>query len=142
MPTNRVPLPLPAVLERVHLAGESVGPAEALRRACVWRQLVEEYQPMAKSLEWQLAGLHWAREGALPFIDSNVPYIVTNNGGVSADAAALLFASCLEPGAGCGRIAVLELGAGTGLFARYFLDEFRLLCEREFETSTSGWPTM
>jgi len=127
----RVPLPLPAMLERIHLAGESVAPAESLRRARVWRQLVEEYQPLAKSLEWQLAGLHWTREGVLPFIDGNVPYIVNNNGRVSADAAALLFASCLEPGAGCERIAVLELGAGTGLFARYFLDEFRLLCERE-----------
>jgi tetratricopeptide (TPR) repeat protein len=128
---NRVPLPLPVILERIHLAGDSVAPAESLRRACVWRQLVEEYQPLAKSLEWQLAGLPWTREGVFPFIDSNVPYLVNNNGRVSADAAALLFASCLEPGARCERIAVLELGAGTGLFARYFLDEFRLLCERE-----------
>jgi len=131
MPVNRVPLPLPVILERIHLAGDSVAPAASLRRACVWRQLVEEYQPLAKSLEWQLAGLHWTREGVFPFIDSNVPYLVNNNGRVSADAAALLFASCLEPGARCERIAVLELGAGTGLFARYFLDEFRLLCERE-----------
>lgn len=124
-------MPLPVILERTHLAGESVAPAESVRRACVWRQLVEEYQPLAKSLEWQLADLHWTREGVFAFIDSNVPYLVTNNGRVAADAAALLFASCLEPGAGCERIAVLELGAGTGLFARYFLDEFRLLCERE-----------
>lgn len=128
---NRIPLPLPVILERIHLAGDSVAPAESLRRARVWRQLVEENQPLAKSLEWQLAGLHWAQEGVLPFIDSHVPYLVNNNGRVSADAAALLFASCLEPGAGRERIAVLELGAGTGLFARYFLDEFRLLCERE-----------
>ncbi|MGD0015791.1 MAG: SAM-dependent methyltransferase, partial [Bryobacteraceae bacterium] len=128
---NRVPLPLPVILERIHLAGEAVTPAESLRRACVWRQLVEEYQPLAKSLEWQLAGLHWTREGVFPFIDNNVPYLVNNNGRISADAAALLFASCLESGARCERIAVLELGAGTGLFARYFLDEFRLLCERE-----------
>jgi hypothetical protein len=114
----------------------------ATARLCVWRQLVEEYEPLAKSLEWQLAGLHWTREGVLPFIDRHVPYLVNNNGRVSADAAALLFASCLESGARRERISVLELGAGTGLFARYFLDEFRLLCEREFETSTSGWPTM
>jgi tetratricopeptide (TPR) repeat protein len=119
------------MLERIHLAGGSVAPAESLRLARVWRQLVEEYQPMAKSLEWQLADLHWRREGVFAFIDSNVPYLVTSNGRIAADAAALLFASCLEPGAPGGRIAVLELGAGTGLFARYFLDEFRLLCERE-----------
>ena len=131
MSLNRVPLPLPVILERTHLAGDSATPAEALGRARVWRQLVEDYQPLAKSLEWQLADLHWTREGVLPFIDSSVPYIVNNNGRISADAAALLLASCVESKSGGERLAVLELGAGTGLFARYFLDEFQLLCERE-----------
>ncbi len=105
--------------------------AELLRRTSVWRQLVEDFRPLARSLEWRLADLHWMREGVFPFIDSHVPYLVNNDGRLSADAAALLFQNCLETRARQGPIGVLELGAGTGLFARYFLDEFRLLCERE-----------
>jgi tetratricopeptide (TPR) repeat protein len=93
--------------------------------------MIEDYRPLAESLGWQLAALNWLRLGVLPFIAGDVPFIVNNNGRLSTDAAALVFANCREAEPQGSRIAVLELGAGTGLFARYFLDEFRLLCRRE-----------
>jgi tetratricopeptide (TPR) repeat protein len=44
----------------------------------------------------------------------------------------VLFANCLEHRPS-GTIAVLETGAGTGLFARLFLDEFERLCAKAGE---------
>ncbi|HET9319887.1 MAG TPA: SAM-dependent methyltransferase [Bryobacteraceae bacterium] len=125
-----VPLPLPEFLRQVKLSEERVPATESIRNASVGWQLIEDYRPLAESLEWQLASLHWMHEGVLPFVQSGVPYLVNNDGLLSANSAALLFANCLEAAPDEGRIVVLELGAGTGLFARYFLDEFRLLCER------------
>jgi tetratricopeptide (TPR) repeat protein len=129
-PSSRVPLPLTTMLERVALAGGPAPAAETLRRAKVWKHLVQDYRPVAQSLEWQLSRLSWNREGINPFADNSVPYLVNNDGRLSADAAAVLFANCEEAGSADSPIRVLELGAGSGLFARYFLDEFRDLCRR------------
>ena len=66
------------------------------------------------------------------FCEDRVPFQVTNDGTISRKAAELLFFG-LVAGELVGRskgcpIRVLELGAGSGLFARYFLDAFRSLC--------------
>jgi tetratricopeptide (TPR) repeat protein len=130
VPSSRVPLPLPALLDRIGLAGEPVPAAHTLRRVAVWKQLVQDYRPVARSLEWQLSRLSWDRQGIHPFADGSVPFMVNNDGRLSADAAAVLFANCEDSAPEDAPIRVLELGAGTGLFARYFLDEFRDLCLR------------
>lgn len=129
-PFSRIPLPLAAALERIGLAGGTAAATETLQRVTVWKQLVQDYCPVAESLEWQLARLLWNRDGALPFADGSVPYVVNNDGRLSADAAAVLFANCAEAGPADGPIRVLELGAGSGLFTRFFLDEFKDLCQR------------
>ena len=129
-PFSRIPLPLSAALERAGVACGPVPATETLQRVREWKQLVQDYRPVAESLEWQLARLFWNRDGVFPFADGSVPYLVNNDGRLSADAAAVLFANCAEAGPADGPIRVLELGAGSGLFARYFLDEFRDLCQR------------
>jgi tetratricopeptide (TPR) repeat protein len=116
---------------RTKLPRQRVPAPESIRNASVRWQLIEDYRPMAESLEWQLSSLHWVRHGILPFTEDGVPYLVNNNGWLSENSAALLFVNCQEAAPREGPIAVLELGAGTGLFARYFLDEFQRLCERE-----------
>ena len=125
-----VPLALPEFLRQVKLSEERIPATKSIRNASVGWQMIEDYRPLAESLEWQLSSWHWMQEGVLPFVESGVPYRVNNDGLLSANSAALLFANCLEAPPRDGRIVVVELGAGTGLFARYFLDEFRLLCER------------
>ncbi len=60
----------------------------------------------------------------------SMPFVVNSSGRLLEDAAALLFHNCLEADSS-GPIHVLELGAGCGLFARYFLQAFKLLCEQE-----------
>lgn len=127
---SRIPLPLATALEEIGVAGVPVPATETIQRVTAWKQLLQDYRPVAESLEWQLARLFWNRDGVLPFADGSVPYLVNNNGRLSADAAAVLFANCVESCPADGPIRLLELGAGSGLFARYFLDEFRDLCRR------------
>lgn len=102
-------------------------PLEILRQVQLTPRLVEDYRPLSESLEWRLSQNHWRSTGATSFIRNEVPYTITSGGTLSGQAARLLHANCLEfpPQA---RIPVLETGAGTGMFARFFLEEFERLC--------------
>jgi tetratricopeptide (TPR) repeat protein len=125
------PVRLPgALLQRDGSGLTPITAATVIERVVVGDYALEEYLPLPLNLEWRLSALHWSRAGVTPFISNDVPYLVNNNGRASADAAAVLFANCMDAPADQ-PIHVLELGAGTALFARYVLDEFRALCERD-----------
>ncbi len=97
------------------------------------RIVLQDFCPLAESIEWQLGQRYWQERGSRAFLSDArpVPYIINNDGTLSQHAAEVLFASLtaadeagtLEP-----EISVLELGIGVGLFARYFLDAFRDCC--------------
>jgi SAM-dependent methyltransferase len=106
-------------------------PADTLRQVTFNRRVIQDFCPLAESLECHLAEIYWSVMGLQPFVSNDVPYLVNNSGRASTDAANLLFENCLECDAGSGPIRVLELGAGTGLFARFLLDAFRLRCLAE-----------
>jgi tetratricopeptide (TPR) repeat protein len=120
-----------SLLERLRRAGQTPAPQESIRGVAVNQQILQDFRPIAQSLEWQISELYWAKQGVAPFVRSEVPFIINNNGRLSEDAAVLLFANCLETQTTNGPIRVLELGAGTGLFARYFLNSFRDICRQE-----------
>lgn len=120
-----------SLLDRLRRAGENRAPEESIRSVAVNRLTVQEFRPIVRSLEWQLSELYWAKDGVSPFVRSEVPFIINNNGRLSEDAAVVLFTNAIEARATTGPIRVLELGAGTGLFARYFLNSFRDLCRQE-----------
>lgn len=105
-------------------------PQDVLSGVRVASQLLQDFRPITESIEWELGHLHWAQAGLLTFAENEVPYVVNNSGRLSEDAAALLFHHCADT-APQGTIAVLELGAGCGLFARMFLQAFRHLCQQE-----------
>jgi tetratricopeptide (TPR) repeat protein len=86
------------------------------------------------SLDWQLARQYWKRVGLLGFVRGDVPFLVNNSGRLSEHAAAILFDACLQGNHPKAPIVVLELGAGTGLFARYFLDAFKAICTEQGRT--------
>lgn len=93
------------------------------------------YHPLAESLEWLVGGQFWHDRGGQAFVGTEqVPYLINNNSNPSLQAAEVLFASLFRAEA-CGQLPqdlfVLELGPGTGLFARFFLDWFRHLCQRD-----------
>jgi tetratricopeptide (TPR) repeat protein len=95
------------------------------------RAVLQDFTPLAASLEWELSGRYFSRRGSLAFLTAHipVPYTVNNHGTPSRQAAEVFFAA-LTSGeiVSHGEIVILELGIGLGLFARYFLDAFRDLC--------------
>jgi hypothetical protein len=127
--SSRVPVPLETAFSRMKLES-AVDPEGALGRVRIESHVLQEFRPLTECLEWELSELHWGRAGLLPFVENDVPFIVNNTGRLSEHAAAVLFANCNEVDDE-GPITVLELGAGTGLFAKYFLDVFRAICRQE-----------
>jgi tetratricopeptide (TPR) repeat protein len=95
--------------------------------------VIQDFVPLAESLEWDLGQQYLRQRGNKAFISdaSPVPFVVNNDGTLSQNAAEVLFTSLVDAetaGTLEADISVLELGIGVGLFARYFLDHFRDLC--------------
>jgi tetratricopeptide (TPR) repeat protein len=119
------------VLRRLVGASER-SPLEAMRRAASQPDdAIEDFRPLSESLEWRLADAYWDGAGVLPFVRNDVPYLVNNTGRLSENHAALVFAALNEIPSLPKRVVLLELGAGTGLHARYFLDAFSAVCRNE-----------
>jgi len=138
------------------LAGASGKSAlDALRNVATEPTEIEDFRPLGQCLEWRLADAYWDRAGIIPFVRNDVPYLVNNTGRLSENAAALVFAALNEARSSLpARLVLLELGAGTGLHARYFLDAFAAKCREEtsdfydrltyvvsdrFERTVIGW---
>ena len=99
------------------------------------RPVVQDFVPLAQSLEWELGQQYLKARGNKAFISdaSPVPFVINNDGNLSRNAAEVFFTSLLEAekaGTLEPDIYVLELGIGVGLFARFFLDHVQLLCEK------------
>jgi hypothetical protein len=96
------------------------------------RFVIEEFSPLADSLEWSLGQRYLRERGSKAFISDAmpVPFVINNDSVLSRRAAQTFFASLVEAekaGPLEARILVLELGIGVGLFARFFLDAFKEL---------------
>lgn len=133
LPDTRIPRPLKSLLQDIGLSGSAISPAQALGGVKLTSTVLQDFRPLTESLEWELSELYWAQAGLLPFVENDVPYLINNSGQLSEHVASLLFANC-EECKPAGDIHVLELGSGTGLFARYFLTCFRNICEQEGKT--------
>jgi tetratricopeptide (TPR) repeat protein len=95
------------------------------------RLILQDYRPLALSLEWEIGAQHWRDAGVRPFVRNEVPFVINNDGRLSASAAELLVACGQDNSPGAGSISVVEYGAGCGLFARFFLDALRDLCREK-----------
>jgi tetratricopeptide (TPR) repeat protein len=147
----------PASLELLHrlLGAEGRAALDAIANVVPSPTEIEGFRPLGECLEWRLADVYWEHAGVIPFVRNDVPYLVNNSGRLSEQAAALAFAAleelrpALPP-----RIVMLELGAGSGLFARYFLDAFAAQARKDgsdlydrltyvatdrFERTVAGW---
>ena len=107
------------------------------------RDLVQDFVPLAESLEWELGQQYLRERGNKAFISdaSPVPFVINNDGTLSRNAAEVFFASLLEAekaGTLEPDIFVLELGIGVGLFARFFLDPFESSATSTARTFTTG----
>lgn len=109
---------------------------QVLAHAQSGRDVVQDFCPLAESLEWELGQQYLRDRGNKAFISdtSPVPFVINNDGTLSRHAAEVFFANCAEAekaGDLEQDIFVLEIGIGVGLFARYFLDNFRDLCAEQ-----------
>jgi hypothetical protein len=134
-------------------AGRSSHPAEKpapaasvgqqlLTKAQSSRSVIQDFVPLAESLEWELGKAYLRERGTKAFLSdfSPVPYVINNDGTLSRNAAELFFESCQQAAvsgqlSGEEEIYVLELGIGVGLFARFFLDNFKELCRKRKKDS-------
>jgi tetratricopeptide (TPR) repeat protein len=110
-------------------------PAGILAHAQASREVIQDFVPLSESLEWRLGQEYLRQRGNKAFLSDAhpVPFVINNDGALSHQAADVFFASLVaaeKEGALPADLFVLELGIGVGLFARYFLDAFRDLCDR------------
>ncbi len=109
-------------------------PSEIVSNAQTSRVVIEDFKPLADSLEWSLGQRYLRERGSLAFLSDPrpVPYAINNDGNMSLHAAEVFFRSLTAEDERSAEkvddIYVLELGIGLGLFARLFLDAFRNLC--------------
>jgi hypothetical protein len=95
---------------------------QVLAHAQAGREIVQDFVPLAESLEWELGQQYLRDRGNKAFLAdaSPVPYVVNNDGTLSRNAAVVFFASVQEAenkGDLDPDIYALELGIGVGLFA-------------------------
>jgi tetratricopeptide (TPR) repeat protein len=110
-------------------------PAQVLARSQASREVVQDFVPLAESLEWRLGQEYLRQRGNKAFLSDAhpVPFVINNDGSLSHNAAHVFFASLLaaeKEGTLPAELFVLELGIGVGLFARFFLDAFQNLCDQ------------
>jgi tetratricopeptide (TPR) repeat protein len=94
-------------------------------------RVLEDFCPLHRSLEWVLLRAYYDRAGASAFTAGEVPFAVTSSGRLSEDAAAVLFTSLESAGALGEPIRCLELGPGSGVFAKLLLDDLRRRCREQ-----------
>ncbi|HVC92191.1 MAG TPA: SAM-dependent methyltransferase [Pirellulales bacterium] len=98
------------------------------------RFVVQDFRSLSDSIEWDLGRLFYQERGSHAFrTTEHVPFEINNDGTLSAHAAEVFFANLVasESSQALGTtIFVLEIGPGTGLFAKFFLDAFREMCVR------------
>ena len=93
--------------------------------------LLQDWTPLGRCLEYQLAQAAWLQEGAELLLHQQVPTAGHDSGTMGAHGAQLLAAWCeerLEAGALPTEIVLVELGIGTGAHLRGLLESFRRLC--------------
>lgn len=90
--------------------------------------VIQELGPIWKSLPWLRSQRYWARAGVEVFTSGEVPYVATNDGEHSRKALEVYLTSLRaadERGDREPTSYVLEMGVGSGLFAKLFLDQLR-----------------
>ncbi len=81
------------------VSGSSQSTAEAiLAKAQSNRPIIQDFVPLAESLEWQLGQEYLRQRGNKAFLSdaSPVPFVINNDGTLSRNAAEVFFASLLD----------------------------------------------
>ena len=96
-------------------------PAKIVSKGMLKGHPVEAFTPVWGCAAARIARSAWVDCGLEVFLRADVPYGATSSGRLSHDAVALL----LETGKKSHRCRFLEIGAGSGIFAKLFLDALK-----------------
>ena len=102
--------------------------SEVLTRASARGPVLQDLAPISMSLPWLRSQRFWSQAGLEVFTSGEVPYVVTNDGEQSRKALEVYLASLRaaeRQGTREEASYVLEIGTGTGLFAKLFLDQLK-----------------
>ncbi|MCO4761400.1 MAG: hypothetical protein KC502_07840 [Myxococcales bacterium] len=91
--------------------------------------LLEDWTPMGQCLDWRAGLQTWAWQAERLFTEQRVPNLAHDNGAISRRNAEVFIAWCQAQGDDLpAEIVVVELGMGTGLHLRFFLDRLLAYC--------------
>ncbi len=107
-------------------------PVSVVSRGALSGVPVEDFQPMWNSAAMRIARSAWTDCGLEVFLRMDVPYGATSSGRLSGDAVQLL----LETGPKTRPCRFLEIGAGSGIFAKIFLDLLKAQAPQIYKTCT------
>jgi len=109
-----------------------VDPLKLVARGALKGHPVEDFQPLWNSAAMRIARSAWIDCGLEVFLRMDVPYGATSSGRLSEDAVQLL----LETGPKKQPCRFLEIGAGSGIFAKIFLDALKADAPDIYKTCT------
>lgn len=107
-------------------------PLKLVARGALKGHPVEDFQPIWNSAAMRIARSAWIDCGIEVFLRMDVPYGATSSGRLSEDAVQLL----LETGPKSQPCRFLEIGAGSGIFAKIFLDALKADAPDIYKTCT------
>ena len=124
-------------------------PARILAEPRPTGRILQSFCPVQDSVDWRLSRMFWETRGRDAFFGGDVPYVVTNDGHLAGNAVEVLLASLAAEDDG-EDVILVEMGAGSGLFAKQFLDQLRNRCretgrdiyDRTLYVVTDGAPAM
>jgi hypothetical protein len=86
-------------------ARDYLGAKQIVTRACADRIVIEDFCPLADSIEWQLGQRYWQERGNKAFLSEPVPHVINNDGMLSRNVAELVFISLVEAEQAASRLA-------------------------------------
>lgn len=107
-------------------------PDEILAQGAARGFAIEPFKPVWDTARLRFGRASWKRAGLEPFLTNDVPYTGTSSGRLSEDAVLVFLATVNEPGP----LKILELGAGSGVFAKLFLDRLKELAPTVYDRTT------
>jgi tetratricopeptide (TPR) repeat protein len=106
-------------------------PSALVARGGIPDHPVEDFGPVWNSARLRIARASWQTADASTFVNFAVPYVSTSSGVLSGDMVEILLAARPD-----GPLRVLELGSGSGVFARVFLTALAARAPGRFAQTT------
>lgn len=111
--------------------GPDSSPSDILSSGAARGTALEAFGPAHRCARVRISHAFWNRSGFDPFLNLDVPYTGTSSGRLSEDALEVALAAADKADTASG-LRILEIGAGTGVFAKLFLDRMKEIAPERY----------